>query len=73
MFHQINSGKYRRGFAVADRSETCPYGFHDEGIPHATPLRLLPFNGGRRFAGDVIGHAVDAAYFIDDAPTHPRQ
>ena len=27
---------------------------------------LLPFDGGRRLAGYIINHAVDAAYFVDD-------
>ncbi len=28
---------------------------------------LLPFNGARRFRGDVVDHAIDAAHVIDDA------
>jgi hypothetical protein len=30
-------------------------------------LPLLPLNGGRRLAGDIVGHAGDAVDFIDDA------
>ncbi len=28
---------------------------------------LFPLNGSRWFAADIINHAVDAAYFVDDA------
>jgi len=32
-----------------------------------TPVILLPLDRPRRLAGDVVGHAVDAAHFVDDA------
>ena len=30
-------------------------------------MELLPFNGCRRFGGDVVADTVDAANFVDDA------
>src|SRR5665213_1390791 len=34
---------------------------------------LFPFDGGRRFAADVVYHPVDAAHFVDDAAADARQ
>ncbi len=36
-------------------------------------LKLFPLYRGRRLAGDVVHHAVDAPHFVDDAVGHPRQ
>src|SRR3954468_2564430 len=33
----------------------------------ACTWRSLPLDGGWRFAADVVGDAVDAAHFVDDA------
>ena len=35
--------------------------------------KSLPLDGARRLAGDVVGHPVDAAHLIDDAPGHTGQ
>ena len=52
------------GFWLCRTNVVCYFLYYNQ---YVNDYNLFPFNRRRRFAGDVVDDAVDAAHFVDDA------